>query len=226
MKVWIKKEIYKRFNVSHSKSGDDIQIHKLMNYKTKGTYVDIGCWKPTKHSNTYFFYLRGWKGICVDPNPELKSIFAKVRPKDTFVNAAVSNDASPETYYQLEDALSSMNTLDYSFIKQHHLEANVKAEIIVPKISLEHLLDTHLENGCPLDFMDVDVEGLDIEVLKSNNWNKYRPKIVMVESDFSLTEDLTSQVSQYLNSKNYILLGKSIISGNLGNLFFKDILKS
>lgn len=52
--------------------GDDIQLNKLIKEKTPGVYIDIRCWHPVKASNTYFFYLRGWKGICIDPNLELK----------------------------------------------------------------------------------------------------------------------------------------------------------
>lgn len=93
MKNKIRELIFKRYNVSFSKSGDDIQLNKLINSTSSGVYVDIGCWHPIKASNTYFFYLRGWKGLCIDPNPELKILFEKFRPTDKFINCAVGEDS-------------------------------------------------------------------------------------------------------------------------------------
>lgn len=73
IKEIIRRKIYKRYNISFSQGGgDDIQLYKLLKATNPGVYVDIGCWHPVKASNTYFFNLRGWKGICIDPNPELK----------------------------------------------------------------------------------------------------------------------------------------------------------
>lgn len=59
-----------KLNISFARPGDDLQLMKLINNNTPGVYVDIGSWHPKKASNTYFFYLRKWKGICIDPNKE------------------------------------------------------------------------------------------------------------------------------------------------------------
>ena len=71
-----------------------------------------------------------------------------------------------------------------------------------------------------IEGFDIDVEGLDLEVLKTNDWNKYRPKVVVVESDISIKQDVKSEITQYLELQNYRLIGKSNINGDLGNLFF------
>lgn len=71
----IKEFIRQRYNISFSKAGDDIQLIKLINNRVPGAYVDIGSWHPINASNTYYFYLRNWKGICIDPNPELKLLY-------------------------------------------------------------------------------------------------------------------------------------------------------
>src|SRR5690606_35597241 len=96
---------------------------------TPGVYVDIGCWHPEKASNTYFFNLRGWKGICIDPNPELKSIFKKYRKDDIFINAAISNSSETLKYYSLNEANDSMNTLNIDFLKSRNLESQIKSII-------------------------------------------------------------------------------------------------
>ena len=88
--------------------------------------------------------------------------------------------------------------------------------------TLEEILDTNLKSNDRLDFFDIDVEGFDLDVLKGNNWNKYRPKIVLVESHESFIEDTTSQVKKFLQSVDYKLVAKSMNHENSGNLFFVD----
>lgn len=213
----LKRIIRRRYNISFSKSGDDIQLMKLINNYVPGTYVDIGCWHPIKASNTYFFHLRKWKGICIDPNPELKSLYKKYRTSDVFVNVAIGHSNTSLVYYMLEE--SSMNTFSYEFIKKHNLQSKIVKKVNVPMYSLKEILDKNLKRNDRLDFFDVDAEGYDLEILKTNDWIKYRPKIIVIESDDFLQKDITSEIVQYLENQNYRLLGKSIISGNLGNLF-------
>ena len=214
----LKRFIRKRYNISFSKSVDPIQLKKLINNVTPEVYVDIGCWHPIKASNTYFFHLRKWKGLCIDPNPELKKLYANYRPNDIFINSGIGNSKKPLKYYMLEE--SSMNTFSYNFIEKNQLETKIKNIKEVPLHSLKDILDKNLKENDRLDFFDVDVEGLDLEVLKTNDWDKYRPKVIVVESDNSIKQDINSELVKYLESKDYKLIGKSNINGDLGNLFF------
>ena len=214
----IKQFIRSRYNISFSKSGDDIQLMKLINQTHPGAYVDVGCWDPIKASNTYYFYLRNWKGICIDPNPELKNLYKQFRPKDIFINSGIGASNTYLDYYMFEE--SSMNSFSSDFILKHQLESKILKKISVPLYSLKDILDQALEKGDRLDFFDIDVEGFDLEVLKTNDWNKFRPKIIVIESDLSIEEDIHSEITRYLKEHDYRLLGKSIINNNLGNLFF------
>jgi FkbM family methyltransferase len=217
MKNRIREFIYNRYNISFSKSGDDIQLMKLINNQTPGAYVDIGCWHPVKASNSYYFYVRGWKGICIDPNPELKVLFDKFRSKDNFINVGIGESGTSLEYFMLEE--SSMNTLSKDFLQKHQLDSKIIKKINVPLYSLKEILDANLDKNDRLDFFDIDVEGFDLEVLKTNDWDVYRPKVIVIESDISLKDDICSEIVQYLELQNYRLIGKSIINQNLGNLF-------
>lgn len=217
MKNKIREFIYNRYNISFSKSGDDIQLMKLINNQTPGAYVDVGSWHPVKASNSYYFYLRGWKGICIDPNPELKPLYDKFRPKDNFVNAGIGESGKSLEYFMLKE--SSMNTFSEDFIIKHQLENKITNKITIPLYSLKEILDANLDKNDRLDFFDIDVEGFDLEVLKTNDWDLYRPKVIIIESDISLRQDLSSEIVKYLESQNYRLIGKSVINGDLGNLF-------
>jgi len=217
VKDFLLKSFGKYFNISFSRSGDDIQLMKLINNSTPGVYLDIGSWHPIKASNTYYFYLRNWRGICIDPNPELASFYNKLRPKDTFINAGIGNSDEKLDYYMFEE--SSMNTFSQDFINSNNLQSKIVKQIQVPIFSLKEVLDKNLKEGDRLDFFDIDVEGFDLEVLKTNDWQKYRPKVIIVESDVNLKNDVTSEIVSYLETKNYKLIGKTIIYGDLGNIF-------
>lgn len=220
----LKEIIYRRYNISFSKSGDDIQLRKLINKVTPGTYVDIGCWDPVKASNTYYFSIRNWKGICIDPNPMIADYFQKMRPNDIFINKGISASSTKSLpYYMLDkDLKSSMNTFDKSFIEDQGLTHKIAKTIDVPTVRLDTLLDKYITVDDRLDFFDVDVEGYDLEVLKTNNWEKYRPKVIMVESVATINEDLVSEITDFLKSKAYTLTGKSLVNKGLGNIYYLD----
>ena len=213
----LKTIIRRRYNISFSKSGDDIQLMKLINKTKPGTYVDIGCCHPVKASNSYYFSLSGWKGLCIDPNPDLEPLYKTFRPKDYFINTAIRESNTNLDYYFLEE--SSMNTVILDSIKKDNLEDKIIKKTKIPVYSLKDIFGKYLTENDRLDFFDVDAEGYDLEILKTNDWKKHRPRIVVKESDVNLKSDITSEIVKYLELQDYKLLGKSIINGDLGNLF-------
>ena len=221
MTNFLKERIYKRYNISFSKSGDDVHLMKLIGENTPGAYVDIGSWNPVKTSNTYYFYLRNWKGICIDPNPELRELYRKHRNRDTFLNNGIGDPGEVKKYFMLNDPYSSLNTFSFDFLRRNKVESHIKDTKDIPLTSLEVVLDKHLKSTDRLDFFDVDVEGYDLEALKTNNWDKYRPKVILVETNSPLRMDINSEIAEYLGDQEYELVGKSVISGDLGNLFFR-----
>lgn len=118
-----------------------------------------------------------------------------------------------------------MNTLNFDFIKKHNLESEIKNVFKIPVYNLKDILDKHILVNDRIDFFDIDVEGFDLEVLKSNDWEKYRPKVILIETDLSIEKDIDSEIVQYLKSVNYKLIGKSILNNDLGNLFLIDCQK-
>ena len=113
-----------------------------------------------------------------------------------------------------------MNTFSEDFYEKYKIHSPLVKKVKIPLVSLKEVLDKNLDKNDRLDFFDIDVEGYDLEVLKTNDWEKYRPKIIIIESDIPLKEDLDSAVAHYLALQNYRLIGKSIIHDDLGNLFF------
>jgi FkbM family methyltransferase len=215
----IRNIIYKRFSISFSKSGEDVQLFKMLGARN-GLYVDVGCWHPVKASNTYYLYLRGWNGICVDPNPELRVPFKKIRKRDLFINCAVGDKVGEMKYYMLGSKNESMNSSDRKFIEDLGLAYDIRRTVIVPVRPLYKILDEYLTNGNKPDIFDIDVEGDDLSVIRSNDWAKYRPKIVMIESSTPLIEEQNGSIYSFMSSVQYELIGKSVINKHLGNLMF------
>lgn len=167
--------------ICYAQDGEDLVLARLLDNRDTGFYIDIGAHHPTRFSNTYLFYLKGWNGINIDAQPESMEVFNKFRPRDINIECGVSIANGVAEYYQFNEP--ALNTFD-----QH--EANIKNnkpyEIIniinVNVRRLDDILDQYLNENQQIDFMSIDVEGKDLEVLKSNNWKKYKPKYILAET--------------------------------------------
>lgn len=151
--------------------------------KQVGFYVDVGAFAPIQHSNTYWFYKRGWRGINIDATPGSMRIFRRIRPRDINLELAISSHEGSLTYY-CWGVPNVMNTTSKEVADQLSSQGGQRPqEIVIPSRTLEHVLDEKLPQGQVIDFLTVDVENHNFEVIKSNNWTKYKPRIVLVEAD-------------------------------------------
>ncbi len=165
----------------YAQDGEDLVLARLLDYKEKGFYIDIGAHHPTRFSNTYLFYLKGWSGINIDAQPESMQIFNKYRPRDINIECGIGLFKGKETYYQFNEP--ALNTFDKaeSNIKNIYPYKIIK-EIEVEIRRLDEILDINLSQSQDIDFMSIDVEGKDLEVLQSNNWTKFRPRYILAET--------------------------------------------
>ena len=219
----LKEYCYRKFRTSFSKSGEDIMLYQLLKNSTRGCYIDIGAHDPKIHSNSYFFYLRGWKGICVEPNPEYLSIWKSTRPKDVFLNCGVSMNNSVIDYYCFKDSVR--NTFSKNYIEEFNLEEYVQKVIKIETRPLNIILDEHNMENKHIGFISIDAEGLDHDVIRSNDWNKYRPEFILIESFCSLKKDFECDSLSYLDKFDYHLIGKIVQYDDgistIGSLVFK-----
>jgi FkbM family methyltransferase len=153
-----------------------------------GFYVDIGAFAPLQHSNTYWFYRRGWRGINVDATPGSMHIFKWLRRRDVNLELAVSSKGGELTYY-CWGVPNVMNTTSKEAAEEVVRNGGQQPEkIIVKARTLEQILDEYLPKGQTIDFLTVDVENHNFEVIKSNNWSKYKPRLILVEADHDSSE--------------------------------------
>lgn len=187
--------------------------------KSTGFYIDIGAHHPRRFSNTFLFYKMGWSGINIDPNYDAISKFKAERPRDINLCLPISDTKQTLTYYMFNEP--ALNTFIKSLADEYALSSLYKV-IKTQEIethTLRSVLDTHVPAEQVIDFMTIDVEGLDLCVLKSNDWNKYRPNILLVEFlNFNLNEFLHSELYIYLTSLDYQFIAKTY-----NTVFFKKI---
>jgi FkbM family methyltransferase len=161
-------------------------------YPKNGFYVDVGSFHPINISNTYWFYKKGWRGINIDANPQTKELFDNKRPQDINLHVAISDEEKELVFYSWGE--SPLNTLSEDLVKKYIQEKKRQPnEIKLKTIRLDSILDRYLPANQEISFFSVDVEGHDLEVLKSNNWDKYRPELVLVE-------ELNDDIHQLINS--------------------------
>lgn len=168
--------------VSYSQQGEDLAILKYFGRRWGGTYVDIGAFHPVKYSNTLSFHKMGWTGINVEPNPDNFKLFEQLRSKDINLNVAVGRSNEKLKYYSFNNA--AVNTFNVENAKQWAAQPGFKilSEFDVEIVPLSEILKKNL-NGRAIDFMSIDVEGMDLEVLKSNDWSLFRPRMILVEDN-------------------------------------------
>ncbi|HEY5326202.1 MAG TPA: FkbM family methyltransferase [Mucilaginibacter sp.] len=204
-------------DTSFSQEGEDMVLRRIFASKPYGVYVDIGAHHPTLYSNTNYFYQKGWTGINIDPLPGNKLTFDTKRPNDTNLELLVSEDEGMVEFYLFAPSL--MNTMS----KQQVIEnekfdwCKLKEIVLVPSMPLGMLLDKYLAPGTKIDFMSVDVEGAEMTVLNSNNWEKYAPDVLLVEIiDTDIEDIFKTEVHCFLTERHYKIFAKT---GN--TLFYK-----
>ena len=183
--------------------GEDLSIARLFNGEVEGFYVDVGCYHPVKHSNTFRLYKAGWRGINIDVDSIKVELFQTARPHDINVVTAIGNQTGTTTYHS-KGIYSLKSTLSAEFAGN---SSTYKLKT-TPIDTLDNVIGKTKFKFCPIDFLSVDAEGYDLEVLKSLNFEIYRPRLVAVESqERFFTKIVDSDLYRFLDCKGYSLVG-------------------
>ena len=159
----------------YSNWGIDLLIKDILkNQKEKGIYIDVGCHHPLINNNTYILYKRGWKGINVDLDFNSIDMFNYFRPKDHNIQIALSNKIGFTDLYFFHNR-SAKNTITKSRGKGAKSIKRVKTD------TLNNIIKNSKINTKKIDFLSIDVEGNELNVLKGLNFKKHRPKIISIE---------------------------------------------
>jgi FkbM family methyltransferase len=166
--------------VSYSQRFEDINLLRAIGDKAHGFYIDIGAGHPVYDNVSFAFYLKGWHGIAAEPNGRLAALARSIRPRDINLQMLVGA-AKGESDFHLVDDYHGFSTT----IAQHAKSAQTdfgkgSQAIVMPMTTLADLCAQHVKGE--IDFLKIDVEGAEADVIAGGDWKKYRPKIVLAES--------------------------------------------
>ena len=200
---------------TYSMDGEDLFIKNFFKDKI-GLYVDVGAYHPLELSNTYLLHKRKWKGINIDINPLSIDYFNFLRPNDINLNLGVAKKNSTKMMY-FQKNKSPLNTLNLSHAKKIFSNKFKKKKIKTK--TLTTILDNTKFKEKEIDFLNIDTEGNDLEVLQSLDFKKYIPKLICIELIDHFNPDLKKikkhKIYKFLIKKKY----KLVWSGHFSHIF-------
>ena len=200
---------------TYSMDGEDLFIENFFKNK-RGLYVDVGAYHPLELSNTYLLHKRKWEGINIDINSLSIEYFNFLRPNDINLNLGVTKKNSTKTIY-FQKKKSPLNTLNLTHAKKIFSNKFKKKKIKTK--TLTTILDKTRFKGKEIDFLNIDTEGNDLEVLQSLDFKKYIPKLICVELIDHFNPDQKKikkhKIYKFLINKKY----KLVWSGHFSHIF-------
>jgi hypothetical protein len=206
---------------SYSSYGEDAILSGVLkrlswimdtNLFQQNTYIDIGSFHPVKESNTYFLYKKGWFGTLVDPNSYFNSLVHELRPYDILYNCAVDIESSTKEFFMFGN-MDSSNTLSPEFAerKKNSQHTDVTWTAQVPTKTINEIISIHVDyfQKTPF-FMNIDIEGMDHEVIKTYSPDMIIP-FIMIEDD-SMDMFNGSPIRNTMLEKGYYPLATSLLT--------------
>jgi len=198
---------------SWSDNGEDLIVGSICGFFgiASPTYLDIGAADPILNSNTYLFYSKGCRGVLIEPNPLFSKALATVRPGDRTIHAGIGFDGRTEADYYMVNG-SVMNTFSKDWIDAMAAEAGNRDFLQkVVKMPLLNINKVIAEYFCKVpDFISVDTEGLDLDILKSLDFKRFRPPIVCAETAIVNNKRIETRIIELMQSKDYSVRGSTI----------------
>lgn len=213
----LKRILYgKHAKISYSQLAEDTLIDSIFSALGihQPTYIDIGAHAPVYLSNTYLFYRKGSRGVCVEPNPLLYKNIQKKRKRDICLNMGVGISAATEAsfYIMSSSTLSTFSKEDAERMVSYGKE-KIEEIITVPLISFDEIVKKYLR-ACP-NLVSLDVEGLDLAILKTIDFSIYRPEVFCVETltytENNFEEKITSTID-FMVSKGYLIYADTYVN--------------
>lgn len=201
--------------IAYSQEGEDLILNRLFGAQKMGFYVDVGAHHPQRFSNTYLFYRRGWQGINIDAMPGSMEPFKRMRPRDINLEVPILKERGSLTYFQFNEPALNTFSRELSESRDGRNGYKIIHTLELKGLPLRQIFEDYLsvkqQEG--IDFLSVDVEGLDLQVLESNDWLRFRPKVVLVElSADSIETAGEDPVFRLMQKNHYKLFAKTMLT--------------
>ena len=200
-----------------SADGEDVIIRKFLIGIDKGFYIDLGAHNHKFGSNTYYFYLLGWSGICVDPLPGIKKKFKINRPRDIFLEKGITSSAenSKKIKYHFFKDFEDNSTTSQKRIND--LKDNFgripSSTIEIDTITVSELTKNYIGTK-DVNLLNIDIEGGELEILSNLLEQKIFPWIICVEEIGMYAESVVnnSLIYKSLKENSYLFVGRTFLS--------------
>jgi FkbM family methyltransferase len=173
-------------DLSYAQNLEDYHLSLAFAGQASGTYVDIGAGHPIADNVSFWFYERGWQGIVVEPQPELAALYGRLRPRDVAVRGLVGS-ASGEVDFHVVDRLHGLSTTREDVAQKARTFGVGYQTRRMPVMTLAQLCENH--GLGPIDFLKIDVEGAERDVLLGGDWQRFRPKVIVAEAISPMTSE-------------------------------------
>jgi len=165
--------------LSYTQNLEDYHLSLAFAGCETGTYVDVGAGHPVADNVSFWFYERGWRGVVVEPQPELADLYRRLRPRDTAVCGLIGRDNGEIDFHVVDRLHGFSTTIEHIAQKAQQFGAGYRT-VRMPAATLAQLCADHDLNE--IDFLKIDVEGSEAEVVLGGDWRRYRPKVVVIEA--------------------------------------------
>jgi FkbM family methyltransferase len=192
---------------SYAMNNEDTAILNYFKDRKNGFYVDVGCYHPIHRNNTHLLHKQNWSGINIDTSQFSIDLFNYMRPKDLNYNCAISDkNENIKLFYQKE--LSQLSTTEKGQAESV-FQGNIK-EKEMQAFTLDEVLNRDRYKKSKIDFLDIDVEGADLKVLKGLSFDKFKPELICIEIHEKEVE--LSEIYKFLVDKKYELIWQGVFS--------------
>ena len=204
------RDLYKK--TAFSQFGEDVFLTHFFYDQAVGYYADFGAHHPFRFSNTRALYEQGWCGLNVDATPGTVDLFAHSNGRDTTIECGVAEKAKTQPYFLFEDgALNSFDPSAVETYKEIYSVDPIETRLI-ECLPIMEIMERHFDFP-QCDFLNVDIEGLDYQVLKTFDFqSKFRPKVICCELG-PAGQDVGKEISDLLKANDFTLIGRFVLSG-------------
>jgi FkbM family methyltransferase len=198
---------------TYAQFGEDLIVLNLFHLLgiTQPSYLDVGAHHPIHCSNTALLYTRGSRGINVEANPNLITAFHWHRPRDTTINVGVGPESGTLSFYFIDD-WSGRNTFQRE-VAEEFVRANPTSRIRdvrpISVVTLNDVVDSYAGGQFP-DFLSLDVEGLDFDILSSTRFDPNGPIVICVEAVTGADSDDSARIADLLTSRGYAFFVRTV----------------
>jgi FkbM family methyltransferase len=178
---------------SYAQNFEDVMLNRCFRGET-GFYIDVGAHDPDIDSVTRAFYERGWHGINIEPLPKMAARLRERRPRDITLELAVGEKAGDVLLHDIDNG-GGVSTIDASIAADHAAHGWPGVTLAVRMEKLADLIDRHAP-GQTIDFLKIDVEGLELQVLEGAGLARLRPKVLVIETRMPVSIDMVDRVDE------------------------------